>query len=186
MCSVAPDMLRLLVSTHCRRYVPEFNALIAFTIPRFHEVRFPFLNLLLSPLDSGCAGMRREEINGRRMPDKVVGWQVCAVLSPHRPRYSIFGWFLIEGIAYDLNKGSQESGDNGGKGGSEGSQGKAEQQGGGGGVGGGGGNTKQGGKKRMADDEDRVDKAGKQVGDGKISCPPKKLKKCPGELMKRR
>jgi len=47
------------------RYVPEFNSLIAFTIPRFHEVE--------------------------------------AVIAD-RPRYSLFGWFLQEGILYDLEK----------------------------------------------------------------------------------
>jgi hypothetical protein len=33
--------------------------------------------------------------------------QVCAVTSPHRPRYSIFGWFLSEKILYDLNVGGE-------------------------------------------------------------------------------
>ena len=58
-----------------RRYVPEFNSLIAFRIPRFHEV---------------------------------------TAVTAERARYSIFGWFLTEGILYDLYKG--EGADGAGKG----------------------------------------------------------------------
>ena len=47
------------------RYVPEFNSLVAFRIPRFHEV---------------------------------------TAVTADRARYSIFGWFLTEGILYDLFK----------------------------------------------------------------------------------
>ena len=48
------------------RYVPEYNSLIAFRIPRFHEV---------------------------------------TAVTANRARYSVFGWFLTEGILYDLFKG---------------------------------------------------------------------------------
>ena len=41
--------------------------------------------------------------------------QVCAVSSPDRPRYSIFGWFLEEGKLYDLYQGD-DSGGYGGEG----------------------------------------------------------------------
>ena len=63
----APPLI--LSRPHTFRYVPEYNSLIAFTIPRYHEV--------------------------------------CAVASPNRPRYSIFGWFLREGKIYDLYKGEE-------------------------------------------------------------------------------
>jgi hypothetical protein len=50
-------------------YVPEFNSLVAFRIPRFHEVK---------------------------------------AVTADRARYSIFGWFLTEGIIYDLFKGGED------------------------------------------------------------------------------
>jgi len=54
--------------------VPEFNSLIAFRIPRYHEV---------------------------------------TAVTVDRARYSIFGWFLTEGILYDLYKGEVEEGGSG-------------------------------------------------------------------------
>jgi hypothetical protein len=49
--------------------VPEFNSLVAFRIPRFHEV---------------------------------------TAVTADRARYSIFGWFLTEGVLYDLYKGEEQ------------------------------------------------------------------------------
>ena len=53
------------IDNDSKKYVPEFNSLIAFTVPRWHQVE---------------------------------------VMLTHRPRYSIFGWFLEAGQLYDLNK----------------------------------------------------------------------------------
>ena len=56
--------------------MPEFNSLIAFRIPRYHEV---------------------------------------TAVTVDRARYSIFGWFLTEGILYDLYKGEVEEEGSGGR-----------------------------------------------------------------------
>ena len=58
-------------------YVPEFNSLIAFRIPRWHEV---------------------------------------TAVTAARARYSLFGWFLTEGILYDLSKQDGDGGYGGGTG----------------------------------------------------------------------
>ena len=52
-----------------RKYVPEFNSLIAFNVPRFHEVQ---------------------------------------ALTTDRARYSIFGWFLSNGILYEVTQAGQK------------------------------------------------------------------------------
>eukprot|EP00960_Hanusia_phi_P011095 325198-Hanusia_phi.AAC.1 len=61
------------------RYLPEFNSLIAFKIPRYHAVS-----------------------DGKETRGKFVTLLQVEPVRGSRPRYSIFGWFLTEGILYDL------------------------------------------------------------------------------------
>ena len=60
-----------------RRFTPEFNSVVLFQVPRYHEV---------------------------------------TAVKVERPRYSIFGWFLKEGISYELFRG-EGGGADGGSGG---------------------------------------------------------------------
>ena len=41
--------------------------------------------------------------------------QVEAVLEKNRPRYSIFGWYLLPGKLYELNLGNKNTSEKGGK-----------------------------------------------------------------------